>query len=380
MNFSKKDTSIIKGIAIILMLHHHNFLSNDRFEGFNIDFSPFSQYSMVTLASAFKICVGMFVFLSGYGLALSVKKYNDDYTLRSDQYKNYLYNRLFKLMTGYWFIYIVSFVITAVMANRPMEVYFSRGLIPGIYRMLIDIFGLSYIFDTPMLNGTWWYMSLAILIIILVPFIAWLSKKLEPLTLVLLCIFIPRIMTFFVQLEDDSEVNIIRWLLAIVLGVICAQYDIFARAKAFMITKSKVLSKLIKFVILTLVLGLIIYSRIKLTKSIGSDFTYELTDNVIPAFVCYYCYEFITDIPLISNILMFIGKHSMNIFLFHTFIRSYLFREFTYSFHHFALITLVLLLVSLAVSVVLELIKKYSGYNKLVDYFSQKINNRIKTA
>ena len=85
------------------------------------------------------------------------------------------------------------------------------------------------------------------------------------------------------------------------------------------------------------------------------------------------------DIPLISNVLMFIGKHSMNIFLFHTFIRSYLFSEFTYSFHHFALITLVLLLVSLAVSAVLELIKKYSGYNKLVSYLGNKINNKTLT-
>ena len=242
--------------------------------------------------------------------------------------------------------------------------------------MLIDISGLAYMFNTPSLNGTWWYMTLAIFVILLVPFIAWLSKKLEPLTLVLLCIFIPRIMTFYVEFRDDRELNITRWLLAIVLGVICAQYDVFARSKAFMITKNKIISKLIKFVFLTFVLVLMIYSRIKLTNIVGSDFTYELTDNVIPAFVCYYCYEFITDIPLISNVLMFIGKHSMNIFLFHTFIRSYLFREFTYSFHHFALITLVLLLVSLAVSVVLELIKKYSGYNKLVSYLGNKINNK----
>ena len=126
MNFSKKDTLIIKGVAIIFMLHHHNFLSEDRFEGFNIDFSPFSQYSMVTLASALKFCVGMYVFLSGYGLALSVKKYNDDYTLRSDQYKNYLYNRLFKLMTGFWFIY--SFVYFYCRNDKPTYEYlFFRG-------------------------------------------------------------------------------------------------------------------------------------------------------------------------------------------------------------------------------------------------------------
>ena len=65
MNFSKKDTLVIKGVAIIFMLQHHNFLTEDRFKGFDIDFFPFSQYSMVTLATVFKICVGMYVFLSG---------------------------------------------------------------------------------------------------------------------------------------------------------------------------------------------------------------------------------------------------------------------------------------------------------------------------
>ena len=67
----------------------------------------------------------------------------------------------------------------------------------------------------------------------------------------------------------------------------------------------------------------------------------------------------------------------MNIFLLHTFIRQYFLREFVYSVRHFALVTLVVLVLSLAISVVIELIKKYSGFNKFVGFVDKKIAEKV---
>lgn len=374
MTFDKKDTLAIKGIAILFMIQHHGFLSADRFEGFTVDFFPFSQAAVVTFSNFLKICVGMYVFLSGYGLTISLKKYSSDYSLKGSQYKDFLYRRLWKLMTGFWVIYLLGFIISLIVTQRPIEVYFSKGVFTGIYSMLADITGLAYLFNTPTLNGTWWYMTLAIFIILVLPFIARLTKKHGPLLTILLCIFIPRIVSFYVQLQPDSKANISRWFFAAVLGVICAQYDLFARAKGFMITRNRIVSKLIKFVVLTGVLVLLYFTRVMLHKKGYSSMAYELTDNIIPIFVVYYCYEFIVGIPGIRQIFVFLGKHSMNIFLLHTFIRQYLLREFVYSFRHFALVTLVVLVLSLAVSIVIELLKKLLRFNKLVEFVDKKIS------
>ena len=377
VQFNKNDTLAIKGLAILAMIQHHNFLSVDRFEGFNVSFFPFSQSKVIILSNFLKICVGMYVFLSGYGLAFSVKKYSSDNTLNGTQYKDYLYRRLFKLLMGYWVIYVIFFIVSLIAVSRPMTIYFSDDIFSGIYSIFIDITGLAYIFNTPTLNGTWWYMSLAIFIIAVVPFISWLSKKYGAGIAMLLCIFVPRIITFGVQLTGEVSFSISRWFFAVVLGVICAQYDILARAKSFTITKNKYLSKLIKFILYTALLLFLVYSRIYMHKSGYSKSAYELTDNIIPVFVVYYCYEFLTDIPVLRQVLMFLGKHSMNIFLLHTFIRQYLLKEFVYSFHHFALITLAVLILSLAISVVIELLKKYTGFNKLVDLVDKKIAHRL---
>ena len=104
---------------------------------------------------------------------------------------------------------------------------------------------------------------------------------------------------------------------------------------------------------------------------------FEIRDGLIPAYVVYYCYEFITDIPLIKNIFALIGKHSLNIFLFHTFIRHHWFHEYTYSFKHFVLIALVLLAESLVISIVLEFIKKITHYNNLCSVIRNKMNKRF---
>ena len=49
----------------------------DRYKGFALDFSPFSESSVNTFANFFKICVGIYVFLSAYGLTCSYIKWNN---------------------------------------------------------------------------------------------------------------------------------------------------------------------------------------------------------------------------------------------------------------------------------------------------------------
>ena len=55
--------------------------------------------------------------------------------------------------------------------------------------------------------------------------------------------------------------------------------------------------------------------------------------------------------------LIFVGKHSMNMYLMHTFVSGYFFHDFIYSFKYPILIFVVLFLISLLLSVILEFVK-----------------------
>lgn len=67
----KNSSLALKGIAITLMMIHHNFRNTSLFSSYNVSFYPFNDQSVVSFAYACKICVSMFAFISGYGLYLS---------------------------------------------------------------------------------------------------------------------------------------------------------------------------------------------------------------------------------------------------------------------------------------------------------------------
>lgn len=87
---------------------------------------------------------------------------------------------------------------------------------------------------------------------------------------------------------------------------------------------------------------------------------------------CCFMYSFINRIPVVSRILDILGKNSMNIFLLHNFIRIVWYFEFTYSFIYWWLILFVLICDSLAIAFIIEKIKYYIGYDKLILYLKNK--------
>ena len=60
---SKQDTSVMKGIAIIAMLCHHVYTWQPEW----VEAYPFF---LTTLGVLGKVCVAIFLFFSGYGLAV----------------------------------------------------------------------------------------------------------------------------------------------------------------------------------------------------------------------------------------------------------------------------------------------------------------------
>lgn len=89
MVLTKNDTLVLKGVAILLLLWHHMFfVSKDLlFDWHDIG---------IKSAILSRVCVAIFVFLSGYGLMVS-SKINESLIA-------FYRKRLFKLLLNYWYI------------------------------------------------------------------------------------------------------------------------------------------------------------------------------------------------------------------------------------------------------------------------------------
>ena len=69
----------MKGIAISFLLFYHCFSKKSRMGGMYVDFAPLSREAAMMISRCMVQCVGLFAFLSVYGLTRSVKKKYQSY-------------------------------------------------------------------------------------------------------------------------------------------------------------------------------------------------------------------------------------------------------------------------------------------------------------
>ena len=348
--FSKKDSLAIKGIAIVMMLWHHCFLSG-RFETFTISFYPFSQSQIVNMAAFFKICVSLFAFVSGYGLYLSYQKNTKETNI-------WIKTRLIKLLSGYWFIVILSWSICLIIDKRTISFYFGdKSTWLGVWNMAIEFLGLSNFTGQDSFNGSWWYISAAVVFVILTPIIYRCVHSLGNFCVVALCFIIPRLMGGYF-----GGTHWISFVLAFVFGMIFAKSNIFKLWEMWSLGPNNEVSKILKFLLL-LFMSLLGY---KLYYHLPTNLYWDIKYGVIPVLIIMFAKIYILPIPVIGNLLVFLGKHSANVWLIHTFIRYYYCEDFIYGMGHFGLIISVLLVLSLSLSIAIEFSKRLFRYEMLM--------------
>lgn len=353
--FSKADTLLLKGVAIIMMMYHHCFLDETRFEGHEINPTPFTMETLMQTSNFCKLCVAIFVFLSAYGMTISLKKINKDMNLSADEFTSYTKKRFFNLMHGWLFVFLFSQVFSFFMNRYQIEKY-GPDLAEGIVYFLLDGLGVADLFGTPTLVATWWYMSFAIVIIIIFPLLILLYKKIGSVGTLLFAAIMPRIIKVNYEPMED-------WFLVIIFGIIFADCNLLVRMKEKKFTDKVIWDKAIKLLLCFLLLQLGVFLR----EDCELGFFFEFRHGILCLLVIYVIYEFLPDIKYLNTMLIFIGKHSMNMFLIHTFIRHVYFNDFTYSFKYPVLIVAVLFSISLVISILIEQMKKWIGYNRLVE-------------
>jgi peptidoglycan/LPS O-acetylase OafA/YrhL len=289
-----------------------------------------------------KVCVAIFLILSGYGLAQSIQ--HKPMGLWSFYKKRFSY-----IYLNYWFIAILFVPLGIYYFNRPIAEVF--GAYPYLkffiqmlgYHMYFSDIGLGY-------NPTWWYISVLVGMYWIFPLVFKALKRYG------LWSFIPALVILVLPQRSYFGISILYlWIFPFMLGIYLALHDGFCRM-------STMLSKIgwVRYPVLVVLLVLLILFRLKL-----QGMNMIRIDAIFGTIIILLVFELTRQSAMLERGLAFLGEHLFNIFLFHTFIFYLYFKDFIYGFGQPVLIFLVLLVICIAISYMLELIKKLIGFQKI---------------
>lgn len=355
MTFDKRHSNITKGVAVLLLLFHHLFCYEQvPTSTFFLLSSGIVHYAQIMS----KVCVAIFIFVTAYGITQSTKEIRaiPDKALRNDAMIRSTARRYFSLMMSFAFVFVLVLILDLCFFQGIRFSAYGSGYNRFVY-LLVDFLGLSVAFITPTLNMTWWYMSLAQLIIFAMPLlIAWFDKmRYGALAIAIIC-YIPFVRFFYFEFY---------YIIPALWGIAAAQQNLFERFHALQFIKNERFKGLNAFIrilmsLLWVLFSLSTYFSLSNMPLIG----YMMAAPGIAVF----CFEFVSIVPVLNRIIEFIGKNSLNIFLTHTFIYYYYFQNWVFSFNYAITVYLIVLALSLAVSVIIELLKKLTQYNRLTSY------------
>jgi len=240
--FDLFHTNASKGVSLILLLWHHLFYRH-------------LEYGMLIKETAdiAKVCVAIFILLSGYGLSESIKN-------RKIGLFEFYKNRLIKLYLNYWFIIAIFVPIGIFFMDRSLSSVFGSH---EYIKLLIQISGFHMYFSIGYgYNATWWFMSLIISLYLLFPLLYVLVKRFRLWSIVfaLVVLWIPY--RYF-----GSFVIIQKWLLPFILGIYISRVNGFTIILTYLQRVG-----IMRFIIL--ILFLIIFAFLREYGNIYTEYGY----------------------------------------------------------------------------------------------------------
>ena len=348
---SKQDTLVLKGIAICAMLCHHLYTCPDYIGDGIIPYTGFLAW----IGVLGKVCVSIFLFCSGYGLAANYTPVSFKEDLK------FFSHRLIKFYLNYWVIFIIFVPITIFVFHRSLGDAYGAVNIPK--RFVYDILGVQI----PPYNVTWWFNKLIIIFYLLFPILYRISR-IKPWTMLLVSCAIVRFSSFL----PSSSVNIWWWQLPFIMGIVWKFYETKGECVQEWLEKHKTIAILSSLYLLCCMIVLRMNSIIPHWTGIG-------VDGFLTCSIVYCVIAIIRHMKHILVTLEFLGKHSMNIYMTHTFFNAYWNPEWLHSgeWMRGGANLIILMLICLFVSIVLEFIKEKIGLYKFINYITHNTSHII---
>ena len=345
------ETQIIKAFAITAMLIHHLFWEN-----------PEYGLGVHSLAIMGKVCVALFVFLSGYGMAATFPKSVYGRLSTAKTFFFFLGKRYAKFYMNYWTIFAITVPIGIFCFGRTLEI--AYGTSDGLLTKLIsDIFGLRG-FDS--YNITWWFNELILVLWFLFPllYVAMRNRFISICVIVFLFVNPGDVLYISEIFANCLSIYILPFALGIGIALHAERIN-----KILNIIPQKVLLG-----ILAMATFVFLFLR---GVPLFPEFTYFRVDPFATVSLSLFAVCLCRANKLKFTPLQFIGKHSMNMYLTHTFIFVYFFRDFIYGLKYPILMFLALFSISLLISVVIEFAKNKLGFYRLQSKIVSLISRQI---
>lgn len=356
---SKKDSTLVYGIAILMMVYHHLFsapLNTDGSGYFSILNTLLGDTTEQRLAWLCRLCVPFYAFISGYGVCtiISKKHYSTRRSFNSiiDNYLLAL-KQIFKLLKKYWLVFIIFI---------PMGVLFFNLHLNGPETFFLSLLGLRNDY-----NGVWWYIAQQMMMLSLFPIFdfvlcnilvfadTYIIKKFKYgkvllLVLVAFCgIFFllfrnaPMFSFFLSQLNNGKVV----FTLVFFEGFLCAFFHLFEVG-----SDNPTFQKARPFLTIIILAACLGIRWLRAYDAVYCKYDTFITFPIIYSLVTLCNYN-----KSLTAFLQYFGKHSTYMWLTHTFFCLYYFHHWIWTLDVSILIFISTTILSLITSCILTLIE-----------------------
>ncbi len=210
-SFTVRQTNILKGIAVLMLLVHHSLppIPGEvlgAFEGV-------VQQSI----SLSKICVAIYAVLSGYGMYLSyVKREREG---REKSIWRFSLVHIWKIYAVFWLAAGISIGSVVLLKGNFREIYGENP----VRAFFLDGMALSYLTGTPKFVNSWWYVTATLLYYALFPFCFRIVQRLKEKNYILMAVLMEAV--FLPQKVNSAAV----YGTFFVFGMIFAERDVIER-------------------------------------------------------------------------------------------------------------------------------------------------------
>lgn len=335
MELTKQDTQKAKGVAIIGMVMLHLFCRLG-----DLPYTPWvwiGETPLIYYLGLFgDFCVPIYCFCSGYAHYLLKEKHKTDYNKATAQ-------KLLRFLSQYWLVVILFSAVGLFTGNG--------AVIPG---SLSEFFGNLLLYRLSY-NGAWWFVITYIFLSVLSPVLFKITQKLNPVVLLLLSgfvYFVSYLFRFQFPITISNAVLNWIWQQLILLGTSQFSYMIgMVSRKAQWASKLRAICQGKPICSVWLLLAL-------LAAFVGHCVVQSLIVAPITAMAVLLCLFGIRLPVIVDRLLLFMGKHSTNIWLVHMFFYFTLFENFVFVAKYPLFVLALMIAVCILASVLINQISK----------------------
>lgn len=355
--FDIQYSYMFKGIAVLMLLLHHILNSKYSFT------SIIPPSILAHLVSCGKVCVSIFFFLSAYGLEKSYEK------LLIHKWKADLYfagKHVVKLLLSFWCVYFTFVPLSVFFHYSFVEIYSRSGNI--FINMLSDMLGMAYIFGTPSVNNTWWYLGVSLIFYVVSPIIFRIINNLSKWSYLVF-----GLMAVICTCGYYGYKGLLVYFIPYFMGAIVAKENLLE--KMVLDGKNNFRWEILKQALMVTVAVSVVFIREWYWQN---DLKNYRLDWII-AFVLIYIVYFYSSIDtILSKSLVKLGHESGNIFFFHSFLYAFWFTDLLYGRLKYGIIIYAaFLIICYFVSRMIENLKRKAGFERLVNSFLKSASKTV---